>query len=202
MFRKRFMLLKEQNVSGILSRRSGFTLIELLVVIAIMLVLMSFIITVIPKVRLRRQITQALHDMNQIEIAFTGYFNEYKRWPRGLTGYDIGLNVEGTTTGIQVEKDVLRMLGGENINSMNPRLIPFFEFQSKNLDSSGSLSDPWGNPYKYMMDYNQDDVLHIEFTSNDWSTNFVKKGVAIWSRGRDGSDMLTDGGHADDVTTW
>lgn len=200
MIRKYMPLVREFCSNSRPSRQGGFTLIELLVVVAIVLVLMGMLIVTIPKVRQRQQITHARHDINQLEVAFSGFFTEYKRWPVGLTGYDT-VNAENTATGIQVEPGVVRMLRGENINSMNPRQIPFYEARTQDVEG-GALVDPWGNPYKYMMDFNQDDVLHVKFTDLDWNTNFFKKGVAIWSRGRDGSDKISNGGHEDDVTSW
>ena len=188
-------LIVRQRSSG----SSGFTLIELLTVVAIVLILMGLLMATLPRVKVRTQVTKASNDVRQLELAFAGYFSEYKRWPTGLVGYDVGPDIEHTTTGIQVEPGVVEMLAGADVNSMNPRLIPFF--QTRVDGGSGDLIDPWGNPYKYMLDYNRDDVLHIEFTSNDWSTN-LNLSVAVWSRGPNGSDRASDGGNSDDVVSW
>ncbi|MFT5240888.1 MAG: prepilin-type N-terminal cleavage/methylation domain-containing protein [Candidatus Promineifilaceae bacterium] len=190
-----------RRASG-LHRRGGFTLIELLVVVAIIGVLASLLMAAIPKIKLRTQITRARQDINQIEIAFSGYFTEYKRWPMGIAGYDNTPDNENMVTGVELVANVVKMLAGEDINSMNPRRIPFLEVRHADTRLTGAFVDPWGNPYKYMLDYNQNATLHIEFTGNDWSTNFPNKEVAIWSRGPNASDMKSDGGYNDDVTNW
>ncbi|MDA1045137.1 MAG: prepilin-type N-terminal cleavage/methylation domain-containing protein [Verrucomicrobia bacterium] len=188
----------ESRLAGF--HKSGFTLIEMLVVVAIVLILMGLLMAALPRVKVRTQITQAENDVRQLELAFLGYFSEYKRWPTGLVGYDAGPDIEATTTGIQLEPGVVAMLAGNNVNSMNPRLMAFFQTRASAL-GSGDFLDPWGHPYKYMLDYNRDDILHIEFTSSDWSTNFSLS-VGVWSRGPNGSDMLSDGGYKDDVVSW
>ncbi len=184
------------------SGRAAFTLIELLTVVAILLVLMSLLLATLPGIKRRSHITQARHDIRQLEVALHGYFTEYKQWPTGLAANDIGPDIEATAEGIDVEPGVLAMLAGQRDASsvaMNPRSIPFFEAPSADVGPSGNFLDPWGNPYKYMLDYNRDDVLHVNFS--DGSTN-LSLSVAIWSWGPNGSDSVSDGANEDDVVTW
>ncbi|MDE0840162.1 MAG: prepilin-type N-terminal cleavage/methylation domain-containing protein [Kiritimatiellae bacterium] len=185
-----------------LHRRGGFTLIELLVVVAIVAVLASLLLSAIPKVKLRTQMTRARQDINQIEMAFTAYFTEYKRWPTGIAGYDNTPDNEGNLTGVEMVPGVVKMLAGDDVNSMNPRRIAFLEVRSADTQLTGAFVDPWENPYKYMLDYNQNADLLVNFSNNDWSTNFPNKAVAVWSRGLNASDMKSDGGNKDDVTNW
>ncbi len=63
----------------------------------------------------------------------------------------------------------------------------------------GYFVDPWGNPYKYMLDYNQDRNLHVWFDGNSWDVD-LKQPVAVWSTGKNGSDRLADSD--DDVRNW
>ena len=184
-----------------ISSTSGFTLMELLVTVAIILILMTLLFPVVGKVKQQTMRTSARHDVKQLETAFRAYYDEYKRWPTGLTSYDTGSDIEDTTTGIQVESGVVAMLSGEDEPvGMNPKLVRFFEVPSERL-SSGDFVDPWGNPYKYMLDYNHNDKVHIWFTSNSWETNLMRY-AAVWSRGEDGSDESTDGQNEDDVVSW
>jgi len=179
----------------------AFTLIEMLVVIAIIAILISLIFPAVNKARAAAMRTKAQVGVNSVKTALLAYYEEYKRWPTDLTGYDTGTDIEVTTTGIETVEDVMKMLGGEDFNNQNPRLVPFMDVPESCYDGQCVLSyvDPWGNPYKYMCDYNLDDRTHIEFTNNNGSTN-LNVTVAVWSRGPDKSDEA--GSQGDDIRTW
>lgn len=132
--------------------------------------------------------------------ALTDYRAQYGEFPWGLTGYDApAADIEDNATGIQVESGVVRMLGGENINGRNPSNTVFIAIQPTQLNAEGAYVDPWGNPYKYMCDYDGDDRVKIQFSNFSTTTN-LDTAAAVWSRGSDGSD---EAGHQDDdVTTW
>ena len=181
------------------SRRNAFTLIEMLVVIAIIAILMALIFPAVNKARKLATRTRAQVAVKDIRTAFLGYFDEYKRWPTGLTGYDNGTDIEVTATGIEMDTLVVSMLSGVNVNSQNPRQIPFLDIPPDYLDSQGGYVDPWGGKYKYMCDFNLDDRTHIFFTNNNGETNLPVT-VAVWSRGRNNSDEADKQG--DDVRSW
>ena len=182
------------------SNRSGFTLIEMLVVIAIIAVLVALLIPAVGKARQAAARTRAKHQIMDIMQAFTAYYDEYKRWPTGLTGYDNGRDIEYNTTGIQMETNVVVMLGGANVKNMNPKRIPFLQLEPGALNELGQYVDPWGNPYKYMLDFNGDNKVHIFFSNMNGETNLNRQ-VAVWSRGRDGSDEEGDP-QKDDIRSW
>ena len=90
------------------------------------------------------------------------------------------------------------MLKGSNVLNQNIRRIQFMDFSGATIVNNNFV-DPWGNPYKYMLDYNLDGFTHIWFTDNDGETN-LQSSVAVWSRGPDGSDKT--GFRGDDPRSW
>jgi prepilin-type N-terminal cleavage/methylation domain-containing protein len=184
-----------------LGRNRGFTLIELLVTIAIIAVLATLLLPAVNKARYSASRTKAMTAVKGIEGAFLAYWNEYKRWPSGLAGNDSngpnGVDNEDSPPGIALEDGVVRMLRGEDVNDQNPRRVPFLDLPHTHLNANGEYVDPWGQPYKYMLDFNLDDEVRIRFTSGE--TN-LKRTVCVWSTGRNKSD--DDGARADDLSTW
>jgi len=183
------------------ARTGAFTLIEMLVVIAIIVILATLILPAVNKARMASTRAKAGVAVSDLRTALVAYYDEYKRWPTGLTGNDNGTDIEVTTTGIEVEPNVARMLSGEDVNDQNPRRVPFLDMKGILQDENGdwlAYTDPWGKPYKYMCDYDLDDVTHIRF-ENSGETNLPVT-VAVWSRGRNGTDQA--GRQNDDVRSW
>jgi prepilin-type N-terminal cleavage/methylation domain-containing protein len=179
----------------------GFTLIELLVTIAIIMLLAGLLFPAVNLARRAALRTQARKAAEGLEAAFIAYFDEYKRWPTGLMpgGIDNSSAETLNPAGIEALDSVVRMLGGEDVNGQNPRRVPFFEPPSQDLDeTTGDYLDPWGNPFKYMLDYNFDNDLQIMFGGGA-QTNLMRS-VAVWSRGADGDDQA--GYRDDDVGSW
>jgi len=181
----------------------GFTLIELLVVIAIIAVLAALLFPAIGKARRAAARTKAQAAVKGIEAAFLAYFDEYKRWPWGVAGNDNsgvnGVNNEATVPGIEVNDGVMRMLTGEDVNNQNPRQVLFLDIPDTHLSQNGEYVDPWGTPYKYMLDFNMDDEVHTYFSNNNGQTN-LNRVVAVWSQGLNKSDEK--GYQGDDVRSW
>lgn len=175
----------------------GFTLIELLVVIAIIAILAGVLLPALNSVFKKADVAKALNDVKSLELAWKAYFQEYNKWPTGLTSSDTGGTIEDAPGGIEAEDGVVRMLSGENVNSQNPREVPFMEFPEAAVDASGSFVDPWGNPYKYMLDYNYDNKTHVNFPGGATDLN---RQAAAWSRGADGSDAKSM--QQDDPRSW
>ena len=184
---------------------AGFTLIELLVVIAIIAILSLLLLPIINKAKETSRKTKARREISHLEAALRAYIDEYKKPHGNIVNYGswpvLDTDVEGTIDGIQVENTVVEMLAGENVDNSNPQRIPFYEASSISTNGDGAFVDPWGQPYKYMFDYNFDGVVTVNFTSFDGVTNLHQL-VAVWSRGMDGSDALSTGGWDDDVRNW
>lgn len=182
------------------NKQRGFTLIELLAVVAIILILMAILMPAIAKLQKKSKETRAKTDVATIVHAFKLYYNEYQRWPTNLVEYDGGENQENSCTGIEMQSNVVAMLAGLDLWGNNPRLSVFLHAPPESVRKDGAYRDPWGNPYKYMCDFNYDGTLHVEFTSNSGQSNFTDVGVAVWSRGADKSDEA--GKRDDDLTSW
>ncbi len=187
------------------NQRNGFTLIELLVVVAIIALLALLLFPLIGKARENAMRTVARRQIGHLEVAFKGYLEEYRKPHGNIVGYGnwpaADKDVEGVINGIQLEDEVVRMLGGENLLGSNRKQIPFYQSADIDLNGSGQFVDPWGQPYKYMLDYNRDGKVTVNFTSFDGVTNLFQE-VAVWSRGKDADDQLSTGGWDDDVRNW
>lgn len=187
-------------------RRRGFTLIELLVVVAIVIILSALLLPALGKVRKRAKVVKARQEIGQIEAALLGYLREYSRPFGNVAGYGNwpadSSQVETVINGIQLEEPIVRMLAGANVDNANPMQLPFLSGIPASLDAAGRFVDPWENPYKFMFDYNDDGTLTIEFTDFDGKANLLGRGIAVWSRGPDGSDKESDNGWEDDIRSW
>jgi len=178
-------------------RRGGFTLMELIATLGVILLISSLILVGVQIVRHRSQLMKTKVAVKSIERALIQYFYEYGEWPEGISGYGMG-DPEVNYTGIEANERVMRMLNGENVDGLNSRGIQFLAAPGKSL-TTGYL-DPWGNPYKFMCDFDDNGVVHIYFTSQNGEANLSGKGVGVWSRGADSSDEEPD--QADDVRSW
>ena len=186
-------------------RSSGLTLTELLVVIAILGILMGLLFPAVGAARRRATRARCQVEVERIKEAFLTYELDYETWPTELVGYDDpgqpwNSNGLENLTGIEMLASSMAMFGGQNVSGMNPSRNRYLTLRPKQLRNDGAFADPWGNPYKYMCDFNRDDIVHVEFTGNSWHTDLVEHGVAVWSRGPDQSDEA--GYSQDDVTSW
>lgn len=196
------MKTTERKFAGRLAlRQRGFTLIELLAVVAIVLLLVSLLLPAINAVRKSAQRTRAHGDVATLTHGLKQYFSEYQRWPTNLVGGDTGPDIEATVpvdSGLEARSNLLAMLGGQDIKDNNPRRKQFLEVPPQAVNTDGSFTDPWGNPYKYMCDFDYSGSTGIKFTSG--TSNVTDVAVCVWSRGPDKSDE--DGKRADDIASW
>ncbi|MBC8453659.1 prepilin-type N-terminal cleavage/methylation domain-containing protein [PVC group bacterium] len=183
-----------------LKKQKGFTLIELLVVLGVIIILSGLIMAGVMAVRERSQLMKTKVAVKSIERALIQYFYEYGEWPDPAAMVDYSPNYPPETgeTGLQVLSPGMRILGGEDIGGANSRHILFLTPPGSSTNT-GYL-DPWGNPYKFMCDYDDNGTVHIEFSNNNGNTDLVGKGVAVWSRGPDKSDEEPD--QKDDIRSW
>ena len=196
------------------TERSAFSLIELLVVIAIISILSGLIFAGVGKVKDASRRTKCKVQLKQIEKAFVAYHDEYGEWPRGMTSYDN--QPEGNLTGIEMEEKCALMLaatGPENVlESHNDRRVAFLPgVEDIGMSKDGSWSkrgflDPWGHCYKYMIDFDDNGIVTVQFTgasgSGDKSESVSGHSVVVWSRGPDGMDGQDANGKIDDITSW
>ena len=120
-------------------RRGGFTLVELVVVIAMIAVIMAAMTTSVQQARQRARIARATQEVREMTNAILAY-EQY------AVGHTLE-NVEQKSWTKCTESNMKMILGGEK--GENGETIPvLFNATVKN----GSLLDPWGNPYQYMID--------------------------------------------------
>jgi prepilin-type N-terminal cleavage/methylation domain-containing protein len=186
--------------------QSGFTLIELLTVIAIIAILVGLLFPAIQSALRKADSAKAQTEVNSLVSAWKAYFTEYGRWPTDTAGKLLGQDFTGgslPSDGYQMLSDVVALLQGSKTATgnyvpatHNPRAIQFLEISSKSRNSSGDFVDPWGHPYKCMLDHDYDNqVKNPNFASQ------IPYTVICWSRGPDGNDV-TAAEQKDDPRSW
>jgi prepilin-type N-terminal cleavage/methylation domain-containing protein len=199
------------DMRGRRGSRGAFTLIELLVVIAIVAILVGLLFVAISKAHSSALRTKAKFEVKQLEKAFIAYHDEYGEWPAGMTAYDADPS-EGSLTGIEIEEKCALMLSGREVsgsdgkqyNSQEIEFLPKVKIaKSQDGDySKRGFLDPWGHCYKYMMDFNDDGKVYVQYSnasgSGDKSETVGGQGVVVWSRGPNGVDESK----GDDITSW
>lgn len=172
--------------------KKGFTLVELLVVIGILALLAAILMPAMNAVMRRNERMTASMEAKSVATGWKGYFNEYGRWlfvsnNTVAFGQDARENISG---GIPMNAEALRVL-----TFYNPREITFLDLDQKNLNSQGTLTDPWGNPIKVLFDVNSDGHVTMTGDSN------IYDNVIVWSMGPDGLDQTAEQ-REDDLRSW
>jgi prepilin-type N-terminal cleavage/methylation domain-containing protein len=162
-----------------LHKRAAFTLIELLVVIAIIAILAGLAFPAVSGALGSGRKAQARNDVAQLTAAVKAFQLEYGRLPISGTSTSDNLNAPNT--------NVISALTSSN--ELNPKGIVFFEpKQAKSgkggLDA-GEYKDPWGTPYKFMLDTSYDNRIIVNS-----QTNFTT--VVVESGGPDGKMAVTN----------
>lgn len=177
------------QISDFRFRRLGFTLVELLVVIAIIAMLASILLPVITGVLTKGEITKARGEVHALARAVEAYQVEYSRYP-GQTSASGGGDHDYNSD----YKELIGTLRGSNITSgafSNPRSMGFLEVNDKSMVTNssgggqyaaqnGELSDPWGNRYRVVADWNFDNKLDSPQVDGQ---DVSGRGVAVWSWG-------------------
>ncbi|HEY8960736.1 MAG TPA: type II secretion system protein [Luteolibacter sp.] len=198
-------------------RQRGFTLVELLVVITIIIVLAAAGFAGAMKAMTKAKSLKAHTALTAVEQAVNQFYNEYGRLP-AMTNATADAQYE---TALEDGKKLLEpLLGKEDMTSggsqvQNPKQLSFLTVQEGKIKGMGGvdglvyetgsnakvrgLYDPWGHPYKLMLDNDYDEELAIK--TGTTTKNLHGRRVAVWSLGPDGkSDDLKTA--ADDVKNW
>ena len=163
------------------TRSKAFTLIELLVVISIIAILASLAFPAVNGAIDSAKRAKAKSDTVQIVTAVKAYQTEYGRLPTAAVSSDDG--GEATQGWFQSNNDeIIRVLTGENYNSMNPRKITFLETRpakgnKDGVGTDGKFYDPWGTPYAIKLDTSYDN--NLEYYGTDSVNNLRITAFAV-----------------------
>lgn len=187
--------------------RSAFTLIEMLVVISIIAVLASILVPVLASSRKRAKITQARHEMSNIEAAVANYQSTYTLAPipKPLPGdakseLDYSFS-DGNGDVIAILMDVTNVAANAN-HSRNPQRHSFITAQTKPGTGSGISSDdwnfrdPWGHAYVIAFDLDYDNAVQVSNSDEllyPYPYGRIPRAVIVWSKGPDGEAEPGDG---------
>jgi len=177
------------KASAVPPRRDGFTLVELLVALTIVLILMGLSISVAPAIYRQVKETQAKNAAMQISMAIDAYQNDYGRLPVEAASADVEI------TGAQLQ-DLYKILIASPrqdsvVQERNPRMQIYLDVRDtangrNGLDEDYVYRDPWGNPYRIILDADADRQIS-EFPEpfdRDSSTDRpLRKRVAVFSNG-------------------
>jgi prepilin-type N-terminal cleavage/methylation domain-containing protein len=188
-------------------RPQGFTLIELLVVISIIVVLAAAGFAAGNAAILKARKTTAQATATAIESAVNNFYTEYGSMPKN--------GDQDATIDTKNDIDFLNVLLGTETgtNILNTRSIRFLSVKEgkgkKNglIYNSGGTSiqglyDPWGGPYKIILDMNYDEKIEVPSSVQNGGRTLNGRRVAVWSLGQDAAPGGTGGKKTDDVTTW
>jgi prepilin-type N-terminal cleavage/methylation domain-containing protein len=197
----------------------AFTLIELLVVIAIIGILVGLLFPALKAVQNQARSTQAKNDLTQIVNAVNAFYTDYGLYPLGPTTD----NTYGSAT---PNNDLLYTLravaAGANAGDVkNARKVVFISppnakdpanprsgigTQDVNIGGvtipAGSYLDPWGRPYRIVIDGTYDNQITNAYTADTGAGPATLRFGAIgWSIGAD-QTQGTNFNASDDVISW
>ena len=191
-------------------RKDGFTLVELLVVIAIIAVLAGAGFAAGNAAIQKAKKTTALASCSALESAVSNFYTEYGSAPVDNLANDTLVETD-KASGVTLLK-VLLGSEGNAATVLNTRAVKFLSVkEGKKKGTAGSngliyegatgvpsgLYDPWGGPYKVMLDGNYDEQITVTPTGGVAARLNGRK-VAAWSEGADYKSSKI----GDDVITW
>ena len=182
----------------------GFTLIELLVVITLIGILTSLAFSAYRGAVTRARNLTALAAVKSITLAVHNYVADYHRMPVRSTVEEPADLSEGSP--------LLKVLMGENVDRLNPSRTRFLADQPIGRNGAGglvgtddqwALVDPWGTPFRIVMDGDWDqrvinpDAQNEEPSISGPASSWLPLTVIGFSAGVDKRF-----GTCDDVVSW
>ena len=188
----------------------GFTLVELLVVIAIIAVLAAMGFAGAQAALNRAKKMKARKICVTMDQAVLGFYDDYGHMP-GLgdanadrelvTDIDAGIQLVTILLGYEKDSDEME----------NPKKVRFFEAPEGKSKRDGiqygagsgntveGLFDPWGEPYRVLLDGDYNEQLKNPFTGTGNSAILRGKRVVTYTYGKNATN---DNGSGDDVASW
>jgi prepilin-type N-terminal cleavage/methylation domain-containing protein len=174
-----------------MSRRKGFTLVEILVVITIITLLVSLLVVLIANVIDKARYAKTAAIVKMLDEGCKTYHLDFGQYPPNDKQDSRSLHHHlGIPRKITTQKSEM----GGGLVTTKP---PIIEFQRDMLgDSKAGIPNPMTNPVPIVDAF--DNPIRYKVPGK-----YNKKGVDIWSPGKDGKDQLDDSlPDYDDVTNW
>jgi prepilin-type N-terminal cleavage/methylation domain-containing protein len=172
-------------------KNKGFTLVEILVVITIITLLVSLLVVLIANIIDRARYAKTAATVKLLDSACKTYHLDFGVYPPNSKVDSRSLHHHlGLERKITTQKSDL----GAALVSTKP---PIVEFQRDMLqEPKGGTPDPRNNPVPIVDGF--DNPIRYKIPGH-----YNRKGVDIWSPGKDGKDQLVDTApDYDDVTNW
>src|SRR5256714_2414214 len=202
----------------------AFTLMELLVVIAIIAILIGLLFPAFKGVQNQAKQTQAKNDLTQIVNAVNAFYTDYGKYP--LSPINDTTYGSATIPNNDLFYTLRAVASGANANNVaNTRQIVFISppyvktpasprsgISTQDVTISGiviptgSYFDPWGAPYRIVVDGTYDNSLTNPYGNNQGAgPSPLAIGVLAWSLGSDQTLGTNNNGaftNSDDVISW
>jgi len=174
-----------------MTRRKGFTLVEILVVITIITLLVSLLVVLFVSIVDKARYAKTAAVIKLLDEACKTYNLDFGQYPPNDLQDSRSLYRHlGMPRKIQTQKSEM----GATLTTTKP---PIVEFRADMLgDTKSGLPDPKTNPVPIVDGF--DNPIRYKVPGK-----YNKKGVDIWSPGKDGKDQLDPNlPDYDDVTNW
>jgi prepilin-type N-terminal cleavage/methylation domain-containing protein len=188
-----------------LQSNRAFTLIELLVVISLIAILTSLVFSAFKGVTTRARNLEALTAIKAVTTSIQNYSSDYHRMPSRSDGNEEPVELSAGSP-------LLKVLLGDDESRLNPKHVAFLSDPKIGRNGAGglvgtdgnlSLVDPWGTPYRIVMDVNGDgrvtnpDSLNEDTSIASQAPSWLPSSVIGYSAGADKKF-----GTHDDVVSW
>ncbi|NLB65668.1 MAG: prepilin-type N-terminal cleavage/methylation domain-containing protein [Lentisphaerae bacterium] len=162
----------------------GFTLIEMLIVVAIIGLLAAILVPTIMGAVKKANYARAMTEITALEGALKGYFQEYGRMPvppGGMGGKDVMYSGadQAAVVNALIGRDTSRNAKDMVFLDLHPRSfnVKTLNEMYNRLDAGQPYCDPWGTPYRILMDMDFDDRIQ------DTGFDTIRAKVAVFSGG-------------------